>query len=130
MMVEGLFVILVLHRVGILSLFLSSIIPPILPSIFPKPSDEEFSRGIYQATLRISQLSLVDLVITGLLRLTYGIPNYIEFKLILAAITIILFFSLQSEFNTPEWLKLVRLRFVSVIVTAAMGLVLYLTIHD
>lgn len=81
-MVSTFLIILIMHRVGTIVILVGVSVMPVLPIVFSKETDYAFRERAFSFLLWFARLGLTILVITGILRLTYGIPALFWLKLI------------------------------------------------
>ena len=124
MAISFIFIVVLIHRIGVIFLAISSVVITILPNIFDQEIDYEFASNAYVGLLRFCKIGLLMLIVSGLIRLTFSIPEFIIVKLFFVLIVISLVFFKKVSYNNNNFMFYSLLRVISVIVTATVGLLI------
>jgi hypothetical protein len=113
--------IILSHRVALILVVLSSATQVVLPRVLTEPDDESFVSSFLMWSQRVVWLSLSVLVISGLIRLSLGVPIFLFLKLLIVGITLV-FTVLGPHQFPPHQFRLIQL--VLILLTALTGLLL------
>ncbi|MHA2092672.1 MAG: hypothetical protein ACW98K_17645 [Candidatus Kariarchaeaceae archaeon] len=117
-------IITVIHRIGMILVFIPAVVIVLLPSIFPKQDDRDFATRTYQVLLNIARAGILLLIFSGMIRLQYEIPTLLPLKLIFVVISLGVFFVINTTYSQDNFLRISTLRVVSVVGTGIVGIVM------
>ena len=124
MELNSILLVIIIHRVGFILLIITSGVNVFLPIMFDRESDYEFAQKTYGKLLLVARLGILFLIITGPIRLSYNIPEYIIVKLILAFLVLLSFTILKVEYDDVKFKEKNIVRIVIVLITATTGLLI------
>lgn len=113
-----------LHRLSVFILLTSTIVYTILPDVFHLEEENQFAHQVSKILDHIISVCFTTLVLTGILRLQFGIPNLIEVKIILVLCTLFVNFNWRPDLFSDQFVRIQIGKLSLIIITTIVGLLL------
>jgi len=122
-MINFLLLIIIIHRISVVILFVTSFVILFIPNIFPKLDDLDFSIRILSRFYTYRSIFLGITILSGTIRLLFGIPNGLILKLLAVILTIIVLRN-REKINSTSYKRTSAIQLLSIMVTGLIGLFL------
>ena len=116
--------IIILHRIGTIVTMVGALVLPVLPKIFSQEADQQFMDRSYTFLLWLTRIGLMILAISGLWRLSYGIPSAFPIKALFITIDFYLYTKPPVKPVDSKYPEVSLLMALLLFATAGVGLYL------